>query len=468
MTPIHHTLLQILDESHAIKNKRAGTSKAVFALTAERRWCLSGTPLQNRVSELFSMIRFLRIKPFANYYCKNCPCDSLDYRFGQDGRACEVCGHSPMRHYQWLNKYVMNPIRAFGYVGPGLQGMKTLRHTVLDDLVLRRTKAGRAADLALPHRTIILRNDLELDQYESDFYQALYTQSKARFGAYVQQGTLLQNYAHLFDLLTRLRQAVDHPFLILYGANATASGQGIGDTGAGSGAGGGGGLQDVCGVCREAAEDPVLTGCRHVFCRMCMKGYLESLGGNAALGLLKDRTLDDEAWIGDLPSDGEEDASDQEGAGAGAGKGGKGSKKKAGGGKKKGPKSSAEGSGAGGSLADSPQPTCPTCYASLTVDLQAAPIDTSAGAAAGGVSLARRGILSRIPRERVGGGFKSSTKIEALLCDLWRVQEQEPGAKALVFSQFVNMLDLIQHRLTHAGVRCVKLDGWMTVAARER
>lgn len=91
------------------------------------------------------------------------------------------------------------------------------------------------------------------------------------------------------------------------------------------------------------------------------------------------------------------------------------------------------------------------------------------GGGGGGAPLPkRRGILSRIPKDRVGAGFKSSTKIEALLEDLWRCQEEEPGAKALVFSQFVNMLDLIQHRLTHAGVRCVKLDGGMSVAARDR
>jgi len=41
------------------------------------------------------------------------------------------------------------------------------------------------------------------DAREADFYEALYTQSRASFGAYVETGTLLNNYAHIFDLLIR-------------------------------------------------------------------------------------------------------------------------------------------------------------------------------------------------------------------------------------------------------------------------
>ncbi len=52
----------------------------------------------------------------------------------------------------------------------------------------------------------MLRKDA-LDEREADFYEALYTQSQAQFGAYVAAGTLVNNYAHIFDLLIRLRQA---------------------------------------------------------------------------------------------------------------------------------------------------------------------------------------------------------------------------------------------------------------------
>lgn len=49
----------ILDEAHNIKERSTNAAKATFALDAKYRWCLSGTPLQNRVGELYSLIRFL-------------------------------------------------------------------------------------------------------------------------------------------------------------------------------------------------------------------------------------------------------------------------------------------------------------------------------------------------------------------------------------------------------------------------
>jgi hypothetical protein len=71
----------ICDEAHMIKDRSTSTAKAVFNLVSLHKWCLTGTPLQNRVGELYSLVRFLRIDPFAYYFCKakKCDCKSLHY-----------------------------------------------------------------------------------------------------------------------------------------------------------------------------------------------------------------------------------------------------------------------------------------------------------------------------------------------------------------------------------------------------
>lgn len=84
-SPLHHIQWNrvILDEAHNIKERSTNTAKAAFELKSKHRWCLSGTPLQNRVGEMYSLIRFLGGDPFAYYFC--------GYPFRNSGmRACSL------------------------------------------------------------------------------------------------------------------------------------------------------------------------------------------------------------------------------------------------------------------------------------------------------------------------------------------------------------------------------------------
>jgi DNA repair protein RAD16 len=47
--------------------------------------------------------------------------------------------------------------------------------------------------------------------------------------------------------------------------------------------------------------------------------------------------------------------------------------------------------------------------------------------------------------------WRSSTKIEALMEELSIIKQNNSNAKVLIFSQFVNFLDLIEWRLSMAG-----------------
>ncbi|XVF42936.1 hypothetical protein PTKIN_Ptkin02bG0000800 [Pterospermum kingtungense] len=257
----------ILDEAHFVKDRRCNTAKAVLTLESLYKWALSGTPLQNRVGELYSLVRFLQIVPYSYYLCKDCDCRTLDY---SSSAQCSNCPHSSVRHFCWWNKYVATPIQQYGNGEIGKRAMILLKHKILKNIILRRTKSGRAADLALPPRIISLRRDT-MDIKETDYYESLYSESQAQFNTYVHAGTVMNNYAHIFDLLTRLRQAVDHPYLVVYSSTAAQRAGSMVNSDKNND-------EQVCAICHEPAEDPVVTACAHVFCKACLIDFSASLG----------------------------------------------------------------------------------------------------------------------------------------------------------------------------------------------
>lgn len=245
----------ILDEAHCIKTRTTMTAKACFALKTTYRWCLSGTPLQNRIGELFSLVRFLNIRPFASYLCKQCPCSTLEWSMDSDSR-CSQCKHAGMQHVSVFNQELLNPIQKFGNFGPGRDAFGKLR-LMTDRIMLRRLKKDHTNSMELPVKEIYVDRQF-FGEEENDFANSIMTNGQRRFDTYVAQGVLLNNYANIFGLIMQMRQVADHPDLIL--KKDAEGGQNV----------------LICCICDEPAEDAVRSQCKHDFCRACVSSYVRS------------------------------------------------------------------------------------------------------------------------------------------------------------------------------------------------
>lgn len=62
----HHWDRIILDEAHRICEQSSKTAKAIRSLKAKNRWCVTGTPFKNGVTDLVALSKFLMVPPYCN------------------------------------------------------------------------------------------------------------------------------------------------------------------------------------------------------------------------------------------------------------------------------------------------------------------------------------------------------------------------------------------------------------------
>ncbi|KAJ5226052.1 hypothetical protein N7468_007277 [Penicillium chermesinum] len=180
----------ILDEAHTIKNRNAKATQAAYALDAQYRWCLTGTPMQNNLDELQSLIKFLRIKPYD------------DLAAWRDQITRPLANNRGNLAIQRLQVY----LKAF------------MKRRTKDVLKSNETKLDgpdgeeKSSNGFQIVKREVIRVDADFMDGERKFYQRLERRTENRLEEMM--GGDKVDYAGALVLLLRLRQACNHPDLV--------------------------------------------------------------------------------------------------------------------------------------------------------------------------------------------------------------------------------------------------------------
>ncbi|KAL8789347.1 MAG: hypothetical protein Q9195_006874 [Heterodermia aff. obscurata] len=154
----------ILDEAHVIRRMSTKLFRAASSLSSRYRWCLTGTPVQNRLEDIGSLVAFL--------------------------------GFGPLDNVADFKKYIVAPIMK----GQGIRALRLL----LDSICLRRTKIL----LQLPD----LKDEYRLLQF-SDEERKLYNTTEAEMSRTIKNQEMIEKskrqYLGIFQLQLQLRRICD-------------------------------------------------------------------------------------------------------------------------------------------------------------------------------------------------------------------------------------------------------------------
>jgi len=271
----HEFLRIVLDEAHNIKNRTALVSKACYELKCRRRWALTGTPIVNRLDDLYSLLHFLRLEPWG--------------------------------HYSFFRSFVTVP-----FLNQDPKALNVVQY-ILESCLLRREKNMRDKDgrliVDLPLKTTDTQV-LDFSRPERQIYKHLEDRAKRRFIQLDAEGRAMSNYTSILAMLMKLRQCVDHPLLVLgKGSNEEEMGDKLLDAESGDETGSlkqmiavyAGGLNDdskdnshsdttyalqvlkdlgeaedasECFICTSEIFDEVLLPCYHRGCQDCIVNYI--------------------------------------------------------------------------------------------------------------------------------------------------------------------------------------------------
>uniref|UniRef100_A0A8C8GVG2 DNA helicase n=1 Tax=Oncorhynchus tshawytscha TaxID=74940 RepID=A0A8C8GVG2_ONCTS len=161
-----HWRCVVIDEAHRLKNRNCKLLEGLKLMNLEHKVLLTGTPLQNSVEELFSLLNFLEPLQF--------PSESLF-------------------------------LEEFGDLKTEEQVKKL--QAILKPMMLRRLKDDVEKNLAPKEETII---EVELTNMQKKYYRAILEKNFT----FLAKGANQHNMPNLINTMMELRKCCNHPYLI--------------------------------------------------------------------------------------------------------------------------------------------------------------------------------------------------------------------------------------------------------------
>ncbi|KAL4497326.1 hypothetical protein ABPG72_011261 [Tetrahymena utriculariae] len=170
----------ILDEAQKIKNKKSKVSEACFEIQSSCRWCLTGTPLENSIDDIYSLFRFLNIPKYSDW--------------------------------SWWSQNVKNTKRLHSK-----SSSFKIINQIIENLTLRRTKESQDANgekiISIPEKQI-QNIFIEFCDNEKNVYNKIFQKTQQVYKFFQQKSNKQKkNYMHIFEVLSKLRRFCVHPSL---------------------------------------------------------------------------------------------------------------------------------------------------------------------------------------------------------------------------------------------------------------
>ncbi len=163
----------VLDEAQNIKNSQAKQSQAIRKINAGFRIALTGTPVENRLSELWSILDFLNPGILGNR--------------------------------TFFQKRFAIPIEKFGD-----QSSLNILRSLVQPFILRRLKTDKTIIQDLPEKQE-MNVFCGLSHEQGELYQKLVNESLQK----IDESTGIQRHGLILTLLLKLKQLCNHPALLL-------------------------------------------------------------------------------------------------------------------------------------------------------------------------------------------------------------------------------------------------------------